>query len=279
MLRLGALTRAWQNVIKASYPKERVRWRSILGAQLAGAGVNAIIPARGGDAVRIVLAKRGIPRSSFATLLSTLVVLTLVDFVVAGSFLLWALADGVLPGTSVLRRLPSFDFGWVLRHPGPAALVVVIALLVVLMVVLWFAESLLGLRERIARGFAILGDRSAYVRRVVLWQAADWTLRLVAVFWFLDAFGLPATLRSAVLVQVAQSLATVIPLSPSGIGTEQALLLYLFRGKTGRATLLSFSVGMRLTLIVVNLALGFGALLMTFKTLRWREHVAASRAR
>jgi len=279
VLRLGALTRAWQNVIKASYPKERVRWRSILGAQLAGAGVNAIIPARGGDAVRIVLAKRGIPRSSFATLLSTLVVLTLVDFVVAGSFLLWALADGVLPGTSVLRRLPSFDFGWVLRHPGTAVLVVVIALLVVLMVVLWFAESLLGLRERIARGFAILGDWSAYVRRVVLWQAADWTLRLVAVFWFLDAFGLPATLRSAVLVQVAQSLATVIPLSPSGIGTEQALLLYLFRGKTGRATLLSFSVGMRLTLIVVNLALGFGALLMTFKTLRWREHVAASRAR
>ena len=279
MLRLGALTRAWQNVIKASYPKERVRWRSILGAQLAGAGVNAIIPARGGDAVRIVLAKRGIPRSSFATLLSTLVVLTLVDFVVAGSFLLWALADGVLPGTSVLRRLPSFDFGWVLRHPGTAVLVVVIALLVVLMVVLWFAESLLGLRERIARGFAILGDWSAYVRRVVLWQAADWTLRLVAVFWFLDAFGLPATLRSAVLVQVAQSLATVIPLSPSGIGTEQALLLYLFRGKTGRATLLSFSVVMRLTLIVVNLALGCGALLMTFRTLRWREHVAASRAR
>ena len=279
MLRLGALSRAWQNIVKAAYPKERVRWRTILGAQLAGAGVNAIVPARGGDAVRVVLAKRGIQRSSFATLISTLLLLTLVDFVVAGSFMLWALAAGVLPGTSVLRRLPSFDFGWVVDHPGTAVLVVVIGLLVVLMLVLWFAESLLGLRGRISRGFAILGDRRAYVRHVVLWQAADWSLRLIAVFWFLNAFGLPATLRSAVLVQVAQSLATVIPISPSGIGTEQAFLLYMFRGKAGRATLLSFSVGMRLTLIVVNLALGFGALLMTFRTLRWREHVAASRAR
>jgi uncharacterized membrane protein YbhN (UPF0104 family) len=256
-----------------------VRWRSILGAQLAGAGVNAIVPARGGDAVRVLLAKRGVPGSSIATLASTLLLLTLFDSVIAGGLMLWALAAGVLPGTNVLRRLPSFDFGWVLADPGTAAVVFGLALLVVLMLVLWFAESLIGLRARIAQGFAILRDKGAYLRRVASWQTIDWLLRLIAVFWFLNAFGLPATLYNAVLVQVTSSLAGLIPLSPSGIGTEQAFLLYLFRGKAGRATLLSFSVGMRITLIVANLAVGFGALLVTFRTLRWRDHVAESRAR
>jgi uncharacterized membrane protein YbhN (UPF0104 family) len=279
LARLGAVSRAWRNIVKGAYPGERVRWRTILGAQLAGVGVNAIVPARGGDAVRVVLARRGVRGSTIATLASTLLLLTLFDSVVAGALMLWALASGVLPGTHVLERLPSFDFGWVIRHPEIAAAVLGVALLLMLMLVLWFAENLLGVRARIAQGFAVLKDKGAYVRRVASWQSLDWLLRLVAVFWFLKAFGLPATLYNAVLVQVTSSLAGLVPLSPSGIGTEQAFLLYLFRGKAGRATLLSFSVGMRVTLIVVNLVVGFGALLVTFRTLHWRERVAASRAR
>jgi len=279
LARLVCVSRAWRNIIKGAYPRERVRWRSILGAQLAGAGVNAIVPARGGDAVRVLLAKRSVPGSSIATLASTLLLLTLFDSVIAGGLMLWALAAGVLPGTNVLRRLPSFDFGWVLEDPGTALVVFGLALLVVLMLVLWFAESLIGLRARIAQGFAILRDKGVYLRRVASWQTIDWLLRLVAVFWFLNAFGLPATLYNAVLVQVTSSLAGLIPLSPSGIGTEQAFLLYLFRGKAGHAALLSFSVGMRITLIVANLVVGFGALLVTFRTLRWRDRVAESRAR
>ena len=58
--RLLAVSRAWRNIIKGAYPEKRVRWRSIVASVFAGAGVNAINPARGGDAVRVVLAKRGV---------------------------------------------------------------------------------------------------------------------------------------------------------------------------------------------------------------------------
>lgn len=279
VIRLLVVSRAWRNIVKGAYPEERVRWRTMVAAQLAGSGVNAIVPARGGDAVRVVMARRAVPEASLATLAATLLLLTLFDSVVAGCLIVWALVTGALPGTKVLSRLPSFDFGWVLRHPEATAVGVAILLLVLLMLALWFAESLLGLRARFGRGFAILRHKTAYLRRVTLWQVVDWTLRLVSVFFFLRAFGLPATLYNAVLVQVSQSLASLIPISPSGIGTEQALLLYLFRGKAGRATLLSFSVGMRVTLIVANVVLGFGALLVTLRTLRWRDRVATSRAR
>ena len=141
---------------------------------------------------------------------------------------------------------------------------------------LWFAEQIGDFRRRLAQGFAILRDRRAYLRKVALWQAIDWTLRFVAVLFFLRAFGLPVTVRNALLVQVSAGLASLLPISPSGIGTEQAFLLYLLRDQASRTALLAFSVGMRITLIVVNLALGFAALFVTLRTVHWREHAATT---
>ena len=82
------------------------------------------------------------------------------------------------------------------------------------------------------------------------------------------------TVHNALLVQVSAGLASLLPISPSGIGTEQAFLLYLLRDQASRTALLAFSVGMRITLIVVNLALGFTALFVTLRTVHWREHAA-----
>jgi uncharacterized membrane protein YbhN (UPF0104 family) len=276
LLRLACVSRAWRNIVQASYPDANVPWRSFFGAIAAAVGVNAIIPARGGDLVRLFIAKHRVEGSTYPTLGATLVVLTMFDFVVAGCLMIWALFLGVLPGTNALKRLHMFDFGWVLHHPGRAFVVVGVVFLIALMIFLWFVEQIQDFWAHVRQGFAVLADRRAYLRNVALWQAGDWTLRIVAIFWFLKAFGLPATVHNALLVQVSQSLATTLPLSPSGIGTEQAFLLYLFRGKAARAVLLSFSVGMRITLMIVNVIVGFTAILIMLGTLRWRERVEAA---
>ena len=273
LLKLTALSRAWRNVIAAAYPQAEVRWRSIFGALAAGVGVNAIIPARGGDVVRLFLAKRRVQGSTYPTLASTLLLLTLFDFVLAGVLVLGASIAGKLPGATVLKRLPSFEFGWAFRHPDRALILAALVFIALTLVLLWYAERIEDFWRRITQGFAILRDGRAYLRRVALWQAADWTLRLVTIYWFLRAFGLPASFANALLVQASQSLATLLPLAPSGIGTEQAFVLYVLRGKAARAVLLSFSVGMRLTLIVVNAALGFAAIFLMLRTFRWRERV------
>ena len=69
--------------------------------------------------------------------------------------------------------------------------------------VLWFAEQIASFRHLIAQGFSILRDKGAYLRRVALWQGVDWCLRIVAILFFLKAFGLPATVHNALLVQVS----------------------------------------------------------------------------
>ena len=86
----------------------------------------------------------------------------------------------------------------------------------------------------------------------------------------LDAFRIEQSARNVLLVQAAESLATLVPISPGGIGTQQALLVYTLRGKASRSALLAFSVGMKLTLTVVNVVLGFAAILLTLRTLRFR---------
>ena len=273
--KLVAVSRAWRNIIKAAYPDREVRWRQMFGAYVAGTGVNALIPARGGDVVRLFLAKRRIDGATYTTLVSTSLLQTLFDMLVAGCIVVWALTQHVLPGLDVLKSpsLPSLDYGWAFRHPKAGLILAGLLLFFGAALIAWIAERVEQFKAKVAQGFAAFSDRLYYLRRVVFWQLVDWSLRLTAVFFFLRAFGLPATLHNALLVQVSQSLATILPVSPAGIGTEQALVLYVLRGKAARTLLLSFSVGMRITLTVVNALLGFGAILVTLRTLRWRRVV------
>jgi uncharacterized membrane protein YbhN (UPF0104 family) len=271
LLKLIVVSRAWRNVVAAAYPNAHVRWRAMFGAYVAGTGVNAVVPARGGDAVKLYIAKHRVEGATYTTLASTIILMTLFDMIVAGCFVLWAISLGVLPGVDVLPNLPSFDFHWFFEHPRVGLLVLVIVALLLSSGVIWAMRKVEEFKHRVAQGFAAFDDKRYWVTRVAVLQVVDWTLRLTVVFFFLRAFGLPATLHNALLVQVSQSLATVFPFSPAGIGTEQAFLLYVFRGIASRTALLSFSVGMRMTLIVVNAAPGFSSILLTLRTLRWRR--------
>jgi uncharacterized membrane protein YbhN (UPF0104 family) len=280
LCKLLAVSRAWRNIVKAAYPEQPVRWRQLYGAYVAGTGVNAVIPARGGDVVRLFLAKRRVEGATYTTLVSTSLLQTLFDMVVASCFILWAITQHVLPGLDVLRspRLPALDYGWAFRHPTEGLVLFGLLLLFGTLLVAWIAERVEEFKARVAQGFAAFRDRSYYLTHVASWQVLDWSLRLVTVFFFLKAFGIPATARNALLVQVSQSLATIFPVSPAGIGTEQALLVYVFRNVTSKGVALSFSVGMRVTLIVVNAIVGFSAILLMTGTLRVRRVAEADRA-
>jgi glycosyltransferase 2 family protein len=268
-LRLAVRPLAWRNIIAAAYPRARIRRTSVVAAYLGGVGLNAIVPARGGDALKLFLVKRRVAGSTYPTLASTLVVETLFDSVVGLALLLWAIHLGALPSLHALPHLPNLDWRWPFRHP--LALKVGLPLLFVLLVALlvWLARRVVAFWERVKLGFAILRTPVEYLRLVVTWQALGWGLRLASIYWMLRAFHLPATVHNAVLVQVAQSLSTLLPLTPGGAGTEQGLLLYLFRRKAGRAALLSFSVGAHIVYVVVNVALGAVAVALLTRSLRF----------
>jgi uncharacterized membrane protein YbhN (UPF0104 family) len=278
VLKLLAATRAWRNIIADAYPGERVRWRPLFGAFVAGVGVNAILPARGGDVVKLYLARRSIPSSTYTTLTSTLLVQSIFDIVVASLLLVWAIYLGVLPGLDVLPHLPSFDFSWFFANPRFAVVALAVLFVALVFFAVWLEQHVTAFRARVAQGFRVLGNFPRYLRRVALWQAADWALRIATVYFFLLAFDVHADLHNALLGQVANSLSTILPISPGGIGTEQALIVYVLSGEAARTDLLSLSVGMRLTLTIVNVTLGFAAIFLMLRTFRFRRLVASERA-
>jgi uncharacterized protein (TIRG00374 family) len=134
---------------------------------------------------------------------------------------------------------------------------------------------------RVRQGLSILREPRRYLREVAAWQALDWACRLAAIYFALRAFGMPSDLHSVFVVQVAQTLSTLLPLTPAGIGTEQALLVYMFAGSAPATDVLSFSVGLKIVVITVNLTLGTIATLATLRSFPWQVDVdkeAAERA-
>jgi uncharacterized protein (TIRG00374 family) len=273
LAKVGARTRSWRNIIAASYPEAEVRWRTVFGAYAAGVGVNAVLPVRGGDVLKLYLVKHRVAGATYPTLAATLVVDTLFDFVVASCLLVWAVREGLLPGFDVLPRLPAIDWLWLFRSPFTAALALGTALVVGFAAGLWASHRIESFRQRVSQGFAIFRPPRRYAVHVVPWQALDWCFRLATVYFFLVAFGLNADLYNALAVQVTQGLSTALPLTPAGIGTEQALLVYVFSGTASAKAVLSFSVGMKIVLISFNVVLGFAAILLMLGTVRWRRVV------
>jgi uncharacterized membrane protein YbhN (UPF0104 family) len=276
--RIAARSRAWRNVIAAAYPDTEVQWRQVFGGYAAGIGANALLPGRGGDLLRLYIVKHRVEGSTYPTLASTMLADTLFDFVVASTLLLWALSSGILPGRDVLPVLPGSDWLWVFHNPRQSLVIAGFFLAIGLVVVGLAYHRITGFWQRVRQGLTILRTPRRYLREVALWDAVDWALRLTAVFFFLRAFDLPATPYNALLYQVAGSLSTALPLTPAGIGTEQALLVYLFSDVSSASKILSFSVGVKLVTIAVNVTLGTAAVALMLGSVRWRHRVEADAA-
>ncbi len=208
----------------------------------------------------------------YTTVISSTLVLSIFDIAAASALLIWAAVTlDELPGIGELPNLRSFDFAWLLDRPLAAELILAAILIAARdsrpsgSTATWSTSGTASSRR--SRWCAILRPTSA---RSSIWQAADWSLRLVTVWFMLDAFDIPQSIQNVLLVQVSSSLATLLPLTPGGLGTEQAFLLYVFGGAVPGAQLLAFSVGMRLILLGTNIVAGFTAIVLTLRTFDFR---------
>jgi uncharacterized membrane protein YbhN (UPF0104 family) len=271
LLRLGLRGIAWRNILAYAFPETRVRTLPVVGAYVAGVGVNAIAPARVGDLIKLYLVKHRIEGSTYPALASSLVTETLFDFVAAGAIFIWALTAGVVPSENVIKHLPSVDWSWPLQHPRWTVVILLVIAALVVAGIIYARRRVESLRADLGRGLAILRDRRAYLTKVVSWQALSWVARLAMIYWFLKAFRLTPSLHNALVVQTVDSLSTLMPVTPGGAGTKQGLTAYALRHEFSVPSVVSFSVGMNIAIVVESLVLGAVALLLMARTLRWRK--------
>jgi uncharacterized membrane protein YbhN (UPF0104 family) len=243
---------AWRNVLAAAYPERRVALLPIASAYALGVALNAVTPARGGDAVKVGFARAAVPESSVVTIAGTMSVLVLFD-TLAGTLLVAAVAlGGVIPITVDLPAPSPLPVGGVLAAT---------ALLV------WLARRRVGaLWTKARQGGAILRTPGRYARRVALPQTLAWACRIAVIVCLLAAFGLPASIPLAGLVMVLAGASTIVPLTPGGAGTQQVLLAYALSQAASAVAIVSFSIGMQLAVTLVNALLGLAAAMVVCRT-------------
>jgi uncharacterized membrane protein YbhN (UPF0104 family) len=264
-----ARTKAWQNVLLASYPNRKVPFRGLAGAYLAGAGINAVIPARVGDATKIFLAKGQVRGSTYPAITSSFLVQTVFDTAAGLLVFFYALTQGLLPRPPELPRLPAFDISFWADNPQ-----LLLLTLTVLGVAFLVAFALLARRaeefwQRIKQGLVILTEPRRYLREVAAWQGIGWLCRFGAFWFFLEAFGIGGSLQNVTLVMSVQAISTMLPFTPGGAGAQQALLVATLEGPS-RSAVLSYSVGTQIAMAAWSAVLGFAALVFIFRTTNWR---------
>jgi hypothetical protein len=198
---------AWRGVLAAAWPG--VTRRNVCAWHVCGAGLSGVLSARGGDAVRIALARRQLDRASVPALAGTIAA--------EGSF--ETVFGAVLALVAVRLGVGSVEL-----PPVPLLIGVAVAGAVVVA---------LGARSRrvrriaaeVGRGLAVMRHPRCWARTVLPWQLVARGLRLGAATCFLLAFGLPVAPAVVLAACAAQGSGAMLPIPGAGPATVAGALL------------------------------------------------------
>jgi uncharacterized membrane protein YbhN (UPF0104 family) len=270
-------SRAYFNVLRAAYPEERFEFRKIWGAYMAAYGFNNVVPARGGDVIKLFLTKSTIPHSSYPAVGSSFFVEAIFDLCMAVPILAFAFSQGAFPKPPDFSKIPAFDLAFFASNPR-----FTLFLLTVLGIAVLIGFALLSARvrafwARVRQGLVILKDRRRYFREVFLVQFGAWLLRFTAFWFLLDAFHVGGSVKNVLLVLGVNAVAACVPFTPGGAGVQQALLVKVFGGTATGATIAAYSVGQQIAIGAASFAVGFGAIVFIFRFRSFKEVIAAGR--
>jgi hypothetical protein len=275
-------TRGWHTILRAAYPDAtNLRARNTAAAYLAGAGLNGVIPARGGDVVKLWLLHRRIDGARYPTLAATFVPETLFETAFGTGLVVWALSQGFLPVPMASGEMPHVDVSLVIAHPILSLVGISVLGGAGYGLYRLLRARVADLAVRLAQGVAILRRPRDFITGVASWQALSRLIRLASLAAFMHAFGLPVTPATVVLVMAAQGGGRLIPLAPASVGLRLAMLSYGFVETTGHAVdiaeITAFTFGVGVLAMLAGLLVGFGALLAELDT--WSPRLALATAR
>jgi hypothetical protein len=205
----GQLSRgfAWGAVLGAAWPD--VSRRRACAWHVSGAGLTGVLSARGGDLVRIGLAKRELDGASWPALAGTLVA--------EGSF---DVACGVVLALAAL----GIGVGG-FHAPAPTLVGVAAVAATALFLLARRSARLRRVAVEFWRGLAVLREPRRFLEQVLPWQIAGRVLRLASLGCFLHAFGLPAGPAVIVVAIVTQGSGRMLPIPGAGTAAAAAGLL------------------------------------------------------
>jgi uncharacterized membrane protein YbhN (UPF0104 family) len=208
---------AWRGVLGATWPG--VKRRRVCAWHVCGAGLSGILSTRGGDAVRVALARRELPGATWPALVGTLAA--------EGSF---ETAFGLV------LALAAVWLGVGTLNAPPLALVAAVAVALPLAIAAAArCERVRRVGREVGRGLAVLRRPRRVLASVLPWQLGARVLRLGAATCFLLAFGLPAGPAVVLAACAAQGCGAILPVPGAGPATVAATMLVALPVAAGHA--------------------------------------------
>jgi uncharacterized membrane protein YbhN (UPF0104 family) len=269
--------RASFHILRAAYPESPIRFRNVWGAYVAGYGFNSVVPARGGDVIRLFLTRSSVPASSFPAVASSFAVELIFDLCMAIPILAFAFTQGAFPKPPDFSKLPAFDLAFFASHPRFTLFVLTVLAIAGLVAFALLSARVRAFWARVRQGLVILQDRRRYVREVFAVQFAGWLFRFTAFWCLLSAFNVGGSVRNVLLVLGVNAVAALVPFTPGGAGVQQALLVKVFAGTAAGATVAAYSVGQQIAIGAFMFGLGFASVVWIFRFRSFREVIAAGR--
>ncbi len=165
-LNLTLRSRAFFHSLRAAYPAVPFQWRRVWGAYFAAVGFNNVVPARGGDVIKLFLTRSSIPGSRYPTVAAAFFVESIFDACVGVLVLIFAFTQGVFPKPPDFSKLNSFDISYLAEHfRFTLFLITILGILAIV------AFGMLSVRAkafwvRVRQGVTILSDSAAICVRL-----------------------------------------------------------------------------------------------------------------
>ena len=274
---LSIRSRAFYNVLRAAYPSEHIEFKRIWGAYIAAYGFNNVVPARGGDVIKIFLVKTSIPNSTYSAIAAAFFVEFGFDASMGAFILLFAFTQGVFPKPPDFSKLHAFDLSFFASHQRFLLFALTALALLGLVGFALLSTKVKAFWARVRQGLTIIFDRRRYFREVWLVQFGGWLFRFAAFWFLLDAFHIGGSIKNVLLVLGVNAVAAIVPFTPGGAGVQQAFLVKVFAGTAAGATVAAYSVGQQIAIAAFSLAVGFAALVFVFQFHSFREVIQAGR--
>src|SRR5919205_1804556 len=169
--------RASYNVLRAAYPAERFRFREVWGGYVAGYGFNNVIPARGGDVIRLFLTRSAIPHSSYPAVGAAFVVDLGFDLCAGGLAILFVVTQGVLPRLPDLSKINAFDLSYLAAHPRFTLFLLTFLAIAAIVATAMLSARVRAFWARVKQGLTVIFDRRRYFRQVWGVQGIAWLFR------------------------------------------------------------------------------------------------------
>jgi uncharacterized protein (TIRG00374 family) len=276
-LNLTLRSRAFFHSLRAAYPAVSFQWRRVWGAYFAAVGFNNVVPARGGDIIKLFLTRSSIPGSSYPTVAAAFFVESIFDATVGVLVLIYAFSQGVFPKPPDFAKLNSFDISYLASH-FRLTLFLITALAVLGLVLFAILSSRVkAFWARVRQGVTILADRPRYLREVASLQVLAWLCRFAAFWFLLDAFGVGGSVQNVLLVFGVNQVAGAVPFTPGGAGVQQALLVKVFAKSAPTAVVAAYSVGQQIAIAAFTATIGLGAVVFIFRFRSFKEVLSAGR--